>query len=338
MRDLLQCTPARNDFRRWLKLGHAPLTIWQGEKAVTTLIRLGKKPSLDYLYQAAMGQDNSISWNRGLMFCGVYDIENQALYLTEDALIHLAADPVPLVINTNASMAEEISKKINQQVEDTIANDPNNLPGQEITGRQALRDLQYYQEYGAKGEAIKRFFHDDPPDSQFHSGYMLDELPEAAFLAYIQAPEIFVQTEAEQYIKTHREDFLLRFLKNDALLAEYQALVQDTGSPIQRMKAITDAVKASGAKTVTVTVQKEEQELTFKAAASALTGYKNSYSTYDIPASDRQKFKELFGRHSNYKAEDITRITYGRNTIYEAPTAQTEDLAEGFGMGGMHFG
>ena len=171
MRDLLQCTPARNDFRRWLELGHAPLTIWQGEKAVTTLIRLEKKPSLDYLYQAAMGQDNSISWNRGLMFCGVYDIENQALYLTEDSLSYLAADPAPLVININASMAEEISEKINQQVEDTIANDPNNLPGQEITGRQALRDLQYYQEYGAKEEAIQRLFNDNAPDGQFHSSY-----------------------------------------------------------------------------------------------------------------------------------------------------------------------
>ena len=335
MRDLLQCTPARNDFQRWLELGHAPLTIWQGEKAVTTLIRLEKKPSLDYLYQAAMGQDNSISWNRGLMFCGVYDIKNQALYLTEDSLSYLAADPAPLVINTNASMAEEISEKINQQVEDTIANDPNNLPGQEITGRQALRDLQYYQEYGAKEEAIKRFFHDDPPDSQFHSGYMLDELPEAAFLAYIQDPELFVRTEAEQYIKTHREDFLLRFLKNDALLAEYQALVQDTGSPIQRMKAITDAVKASGAKTVTVTAQKEGQELTFKTAASSLTGHKSFYSTLDIPASDRREFEKLFGRHSDYKAEDIARITYGKKVIYEAPPMQAEDMAKSMVMGGM---
>ena len=335
MRDLLQCTPARNDFRRWLELGHAPLTIWQGEKAVTTLIRLEKKPSLDYLYQAAMGQDNSISWNRGLMFCGVYDIENQALYLTEDSLSYLAADPAPLVINTNASMAEEISEKINQQVEDTIANDPNNLPGQEITGRQALRDLQYYQEYGAKGEAIKRFFHDDPPDSQFHSCYMLDELPEAAFLAYIQDPDGFVQAETEQYIKENQESFLKQFLENDALMAEYQALMRDTSNPLHRVKAISETIKTSGAKTVTVTVQKAGEELSFRTGTTPLRGRYNSYSSSHITATDRQEFERLFGRYSDYKAEDIARITYGKKVIYEAPPMQAEDMAKGMMMGGM---
>ena len=61
----------------------------------------------------------------------------------------------------------------------------------------------------------------------------------------ISDPELFVQTEAEQHIKNNQEKFLLQFLKNDALLAEYQALMQDTGNPIHRMKAITDAVKGS---------------------------------------------------------------------------------------------
>ena len=89
---------------------------------------------------------------------------------------------------------------------------------------------------------------------------------------------------------------------------------------------------------MTVTVQKEEQELSFKAEASSLTGYRNYYSTYDIPASDRRKFEELFGRHADYTAEDITRITYGRNTIYEIEPAQTEELAETLEMGGMQFG
>ena len=94
------------------------------------------------------------------------------------------------------------------------------------------------------------------------------------------------------------------------------------------MKAITDAVKASGAKTVTVTIQKEGQELAFKAAVNSLTGHKNYYSAYDISASDRREFERLFGRHSDYTAEDITRITYGRNTIYEAPAVQAGEIAE----------
>ena len=105
------------------------------------------------------------------------------------------------------------------------------------------------------------------------------------------------------------------------------------------MKAISGAVRDSGAKMVTVTVVKPEGELTFKAAADSLTGYRNYYSSYDIPAQDRREFERLFGKYADYRAEDITRITYGRNTIYEATPDQTEGLEQDDGpsmtMGGM---
>ena len=105
------------------------------------------------------------------------------------------------------------------------------------------------------------------------------------------------------------------------------------------MKAITDAVRDSGAKMVTVTVARPEGELTFKTAVDSLTGYRNYYSSYDIPAQDRREFERLFGKYADYRAEDITRITYGRNTIYEATPDQTEELEPDEGptmtMGGI---
>ena len=68
-------------------------------------------------------------------------------------------------------------------------------------------------------------------------------------------------------------------------------------------------------------------------------GHRNNYSTFHIPAADRRKFEEAFGRHAEYTAEDITRITYGRNTIYEAPPAPAEEIVSGtettMQMGGM---
>lgn len=339
MKDLIQCPVACDDFQRWLDMGTAPLTVCQSEKAGMTLLRLEKNPSVDYLYRTAMEQDTAISWNSSLTFCGVYDMERRALYLTGDSLHSFMSGKFPFIAETGPSMAETISGRINQRVEDIIANDRNNLPVREVSGWQMLNDLQYYQKYGAKEEAIQQLFDGREPDSCFHSGYTLDELPEATFIAYIQDPDGFIQTAADQYIKTNQEKFLLQFLKNDALLTEYQALVQDADNPIHRMKAITEAVKASGAKSLTVTVQKGEQELTFKAAASSLTGCRNYYSTYSIPAPDRREFERLFGRHSEYKAEDITRITYGRNTIYEAPPVLTEEPVETMGptmqMGGM---
>lgn len=338
MKDLIQCPVARDDFQRWLDMGKAPITICQGEKTDIMLIRLEKRPSVNYLYRTAMERDNAISWDNSLTFCGVYDMKRRALYLTRDSLHSFTGGKVPIISEAGPSMTETINGTVNQRVEDTIANDRRNLPVQEITSDHTRRNLLYYQKHGAKEDAIRLLFDDKAPDEQFHSDYQLEELPEAAFMAYLQDPEGFIQSEAEQHIKCRQEKFLSGFLENDALLEAYQSLMQDTENPIHRMKAITDAVRSINAKNVTVTVQKDGQELTFKAAAHSLTGPQNFYSAYDISAQDRRDFERLFGRHTNYTAEDIIRLTYGRNTIYEASSIQTEKQSERVGMGGMQFG
>jgi len=210
----------------------------------------------------------------------------------------------------------------------------------EVTGWRASQDLKDYLEYGAQNEALERFFGDREPDGQFHSGYALDELTESTFIAWLQDPEGFIQKEAEQYIKDNQESFLLEFLKRDALLEKYLALARDTENPVHRTKAITRAIKTSGAKTVTVTVQKDGQELAFKTDADILIGHRPFYNTSRIPAPDRRRFEQAFGRGTDYGAMDIVKITYGRNTIYEAPHVQTESMAvetkPTLGMGGMN--
>ena len=338
MKDLIECAVPRDDLQRWLDTGTASQTIRQGEKNAATLVRLEKSASVDYLYRIALERDSSVSWDNNLIFCGAYDTRNRVLYATPESLSAMSGVPIALTEGPISSMSAVICDKINRRVEDIIANDRNKLPVCEITGWSEQRDLQYYQEHGAREDAVRRFFKGEIPDGQFHSTYKLDGLQESAFIAYIRAPEIFIQSEAESYIKKNQEGFLLQFLKNDALLAEYQKLAQDAGGPIHRMKAITDAIHSSGAKSVNVTVQKDGQELTFKTAASYITGCRNYYSSSGMPAPDRREFERLFGRLANYGAEDIVRITYGRNTIYEAPPAQAENMTEEIGMGGMQFG
>ncbi len=103
-------------------------------------------------------------------------------------------------------------------------------------------------------------------------------------------------------------------------------MMDDTANPAHKMKAITDAVKESGAKTVSVTVFKDGQKMTFKAARS-LRGYKDSYNGLDIQSADRQKFESAFDRYTDYTADEVIHITYDRNTIYEAAPAMDEDVS-----------
>lgn len=263
-------------------------------------------------------------------------MEDNVLYLTDDSANFLAGCPAPFVEKRVPSIKDEIVVKINQQVETVVNNDRKSLPPKKLTSYSAMM-LCEYQDYDAKQEALHRFINGNPPDGLLHSDFNMDKLQEAAFMAYLQDPEVFIQTEAKQYIQSHQEDLLLRFLKNDALLAEYQTLEQDAASSIHRMRAITAAVNGCGGKAVTVTVQKDGKELTFKTGVNGLQGYHSYYSPSLIAVPDRREFERLFGKGADYTPEDIVRITYGRNTIYEALPFQSEAMEQDTGpaMDGM---
>lgn len=341
MKDLVQCTITRRDLQHWLLRGPASLMLQDlDDRPVCPLVKMVQSPGLDYLYHVPL-QNGTITWDRAPEFIGVYKLTtggNNTLYLTPEfanSSICIQAELISPEWKNCPTMKEKIIQRIGQYIDSVIANDRRNLTVTEVTGWAATRELRNYREYGAKNEAEQRFFEDRPPDGQFRHGYTLDELPEAAFLAYLQAPEHFVKTEAEQHMKRNQEAFLLQILKTEALLAEYQTLMQDTGSPLHQMKAITQAVKASGAKTVSVTIQRDGKELTFKAEADSLLGQRSSYNASRIAAPDRRRFEQEFGLSWDYRPEEITKITYGKNTIYEAPPDQTEVMEEGLKMGGM---
>lgn len=55
----------------------------------------------------------------------------------------------------------------------------------------------------------------------------------------------------------------------------------------------------------------------------------------DAADPGRREFERLFGRNADYSPEDVVRITYGRNMIYEAAPVQAEGPAQN--TGGMRF-
>ena len=56
-------------------------------------------------------------------------------------------------------------------------------------------------------------------------------------------------------------------------------------------------------------------ELTFKTSAESLKGLKSQYSTWSLLRQTALQFVSIFfGAGSDYSAEDIIRIAYGRST------------------------
>lgn len=339
MKELIQCTTSHRNFQRWLERGSYPITFLdRDDNPVCPLIQLEKSKEVSYLYHAILRGD-SITWDYAPQFIGAYNRTNRSLYLTRGFLCSSECARTELAhtgAKNNPTVKDEIIAKVSKRVEDAIGGSRENLSVTEVTGEYASKELAEYLEYGASSEAEDRFFEDRAPDGQFRSGYTLKELSESAFLSYAQDQEKFIQKEAERYLQDNQEAFLLQFLKNDALMAEYQTLVQDTANPLHRAKAITEAVIGSGAKAVTVTIQKNDQEFAFKVEADHLAGQRSSYnSSRIVAAADRREYERRFGRFVCFKAEEITKITYGKNTIYEAPPTPAEAMAEDIMMGGM---
>ena len=137
------------------------------------------------------------------------------------------------------------------------------------------------------------------------------------------------QEAAKAYIEEHQENILAQFYNNALLRKELQKIYDDPGHILHRVKAIIDAVTQSGAKTVNVTINKEDKDFTFKYETRTLTVAPSSYySSYNIKASDRREFENLFGRRADFYPNEITKITYGRNVIYDSSEfdiAETED-------------
>lgn len=335
MKNLVRAKVQHNRLQEWLDWGKESLMLRAGEKNIALLLRFDKQPGISYIYAFSPLYASRVSWEDKPQFAGVY-ASGKGLFLAEKALDVFWDQWATPLTDDHAFMSDEISKEINGYIESIVQNDRGNLSVTELASQMLTHNYQHYLEYGAVQDAIDLLLKGKNPDTQFRSDYAMGRcLDEPGFLAYLSDAERYVQSQGRKYLADHQEKFLLQFLEKDALSTAYQQLINDASHPAHKMKAITDAVSGSGAKTVNVTVHKDGQTLTFKAAANSLRGYKNYYNTYDIPAHDRREFERMFGAYADYNAEDITKITYGRNTIYEAVPAQEESMSDDMGMGGM---
>ena len=251
----------RAEFYKWLADGISSLQIAEKNHSAI-FIQLPKTARINYLFCETGWRNAGICMDDRFTFCGLYDRDTGTLHLADGCLRTLVDGLTPEECMDRKALLEVFAAQVNRRVEERVANDRGNLSVQTLQSERRRNDLAYYREYGAEEEAIRLFFGDSEPDFRFHSDYRLERWKEDGLLDYVQNPEAAVEAEAERYLAEHQEEILQIFLENDALQTAYEALLADTGSPVHRMRAITEAVKRSGAKTVTVTVQKDGAELT----------------------------------------------------------------------------
>lgn len=307
-------------FSSWLVSGDAGPCCFQDKGYNYILIRVEKNADFEYLFCQRQYNKEGLVRNSTFKYAGIYCRKDGLLYDAEYDLTSMEENPEPLNARSAEALRDQLKAAVRGKVEAAIGNDRKNLQITELTDGRLLNQLEYTLKYSAAEAARKHYL--DTVDFElpvFSCRYDPDQWKEDSLLSYIADPEGYAGQQAESYIAENQESMLYDFLYNDAVLKEYQAILADTENPVHLIKKIAAAMATTSAKTVNVTIRKNETEFTFKTEAFSLRGDCGShYNSWSIVAADRRKFEQLFGRSADYTPGEILRITYARNVLYEA--------------------
>ena len=306
-------------FANWLKSDEMIIHLENNFGRFSTFVKLAKNKDVDYLFCMENHNDNTLTREKSFQYAGIYCKRDGLIYDAQYSICALEPDE-KILGKSKEDLLSELISAAHQRVEAVIGNDRKNLIISKLTSPILIRNLEYAKEYGAAQEAREYFLDTegvDPP--AYHCCYTLDEQTENSLLDYILDPEGFADREAAAYLAEKQEEILCDLLHNELVRAAYQELLEDSDNPVHSVKRIIQAVRASNAKTVRVTILKNGVEFAFKTETGFLchdcTG--NEYSTWQIEARDRRKFQEIFGRNEKYRPEEIVRIAYGRSVLYQ---------------------
>lgn len=295
------------------------------------LVKIPYEKDFDLLFYSRTWHEKNIKLDEKLESAGLYYRKDGCIYKPSYSLNCCLEDSVMIAENSGKiAFSKKFTELVKAKVEEIIDNKRSNLTINELTDSYLLNQMQYYSEHGAAREAKKAFFKgNDVSDIVYKCPYSTDFMSDNEYIQFILDKEPLVEETAKAYIEEHQENILAQFYNNALLKKELQSIYDDPGHILHRVKAIIGAVKESGAKTVNITINKDNKDFTFKYEADTLKyDPGKDYSSYDIKASDRREFEKLFGRSADFYPNEITKITYGRNVIYDSSEfdmMETED-------------
>lgn len=301
---------------KWLASGDLKPCYFQNAGINYSLIRVEKNQDFEYLFCQNLYHGKSTERQSSFQYAGIYCKKDGLVY---DAGYMFEAQG-SLRGRSAISLCEQLEESVRRKVECAIGNDKNNLHITNITNEKILEQIEYLYRYKAKREARQRYLNmEDWKTPTYQCGYTFRQWKEDSLLDYILDPEGYAGKEAEAYLVNNQEKILYTFLENEAIEKKYQTLIADKDNPVHTIKKIKMVMAKTNAKTVHVTIKKNDIEFTFKVEANSLRGnYGEYYPAWYITGSDRKKFEELFGRNANYAPKEIIRITYAKKELYRA--------------------
>lgn len=333
---LLDRKLTKGEFKKWLEFGGDAVAL-ETDKGTLRLLKVPQTEQFDYLYSQSPYFKASIIRACAFTFCGLYSRLDQTVYCGGETLRSLVDGWENDPALGEEGLADELQGSVRTTIDRIASYIAVGLSEQQLTDEKEAKDLAYFKENQISDSTVRCLFKNKrTEDIQFHSEYEVGKLSDEELLSYLADRQGFAARTAAEYAEKNQQRIMKKLLEAKIVQDAYSQLLADSSNPLHRMKRISDAVTESGAKTVTVTIQKDGQEATFRTSASSLKGYRQKYWGSEIAASDRREYERLFGRYADYSAEDVVKITYGRQTIFEEDSPAMEQSAcDGPVMGGM---
>jgi len=284
-----------------------------------TVIRLALDDNFDYLYVQRHYKAETLQRDSKFEYGGIYFKKEKTLY---DLQYDLRIFDGDYEKSRADKLKEQMQELVRQLVEATIKNDRKNLSVTKLTDRDK-ENYEYYIKYQARKDARELYLQlngEAADEYEYKSDYHAQPWKEETLLEYILDPAKYISTQAAEFIQTQQGGILLDFLRGDALAKAYAELTANPQSNIHTINKICKALATADAKMVTVTIRRGETELTFKYEVYRLKqDPENKYCKYGADAQGRRELENAFEQgDTDFTPQEIIRITYGRNTLYEA--------------------
>ena len=320
-----------------------PAVIRNGDR-VDTFVRLPYDDDFDYIYHQDNYNGQALTPTR-LEYCGIYNKLDGQIY---DAQFSLRGK-LPTIDSGKSIMNlfDDFDKEVRSYIEGIVGDDIGNLRSPFFGDEHFTVHLEDFKKFFADGMARVMFLDkESSEDLHYECDFTTDTTDSTLMLKYLRHPTASVEQAATDYWMNHQDDILLELRKNEVLREKLNRIYAEKNNPLHKQRAIIEAVRESGAKTVNVTIIKGGEECRFKYSAEQLCQvYRNDYDTWDMSPKDRHEFENRFGRWSSFTPEDISEISYRGKTLHDSSTfmpetpedddfenVESEDDDEGFTM------
>ncbi|MBO5183361.1 MAG: hypothetical protein J6B64_03070 [Bacilli bacterium] len=257
-------------------------------------------------------QDTLPGINIKYEYAGFYDKEKDEIfdksYLIRHCILEKDYDYNEDYLLSSAYLKKELENDVNNAIRQHISDSP-----------ELFEDFTYESNLTEKDVYVD--FVEGKTSENYEDTYITYECFSAnEILEYITNKNDYIDEVSRDFIVQKLEKINMGLVDSKRKRELLKQIENDEGHKIHKIKSIVNSVDLEKMKTVTLTIFKDgiEQEFKYPTFSLRYTEYYNDLYTYDIISpKDRKIFKENYGNNADLNYEDIVKITYGKNILYE---------------------